>query len=180
MIGFMEWTLNFIRNEGFSMKWLEERRVEWAPLLASRLRYFLDGYSFVFMCDKEREWFEKYFLQNINKKNKQRPIVPYFSLRALYPNLDSIKSVEDITLLEDMLDITFPNGYVYFYVGKTNSAQAQIAKNSEFGYLWVLDDNIPNSFYLNSKDESLDIKLLSLFKIFDASIDAVLSSKAQI
>lgn len=180
MTSLLEWTLDFIRNEGFFMKWLEERRTEWTPLLSSRLRFLLDGYSFVFVCDEEREWFEQYFLQNINKKTKQRPILPFISLKSLYPNLNQIKTIEDMALLEDMLSIAFPNGYIYFYVGKTNTIQAQIAQSSELSYMWILNDNIPNSFYLNSKDELFDIKLLSLFKLFDASMDAVLFGKVQI
>lgn len=64
------WTLDAIRSsdfDGITMKWLEERRSEWVGLLGLRLRYFLNGASFVLICDEEREWFEKYFLLNINK-----------------------------------------------------------------------------------------------------------------
>ena len=43
--------------------------------------------------------------------------------------------------------------------------------------MWLFDEQAQNSFTLSSSDENLDIKLISLCKIFDKSIDAALFAK---
>ncbi|AII14994.1 DnaA-binding chromosome replication initiation factor [Campylobacter iguaniorum] len=176
----IKWTLDAIRDEGSLMSWMEERRVEWVPLLTSRIKYLLDGVTFIVICDEEREWFESYFLRNINRKDNARPILPFVSLKSLYPSLGEINSKEEISLLEDMLSIAFPNGFVYFYVGKSSSKISAIAKGKDDSYMWLFDEQAQNSFYLSSNDDMLDIKLLSLFRLFNKSIDAVLFGKVKI
>ncbi|MFW5607595.1 MAG: HobA family DNA replication regulator, partial [Campylobacter hyointestinalis] len=47
MSDFMKWSLEAIRDDSPLMSWMEERRVEWAPLLASRIKYLLDGFTFI-------------------------------------------------------------------------------------------------------------------------------------
>lgn len=180
MQDFMKWTLEAIRREGQAMSWMEDRRMEWAPLLASRLGYLLNGASFVLITDKEREWFERYFLQNINKVGALRPFLPFISLRSLYPDFDAISSKEQIALLNDMLSISFSTGFIYFYIGRSDDRRATIAKSNENSYMWLFDEQAPNSFYLSSDDENLDIKLISLFKLFDRSINATLFSKVSL
>lgn len=174
----IEWSLEAIRAEGAEFSWMEVRRVEWASLLASRLKFLLDGAAFLLICDDERAWFENYFLHNINRKNNARPVFPFFSLKALYPQINEMNSAEERLLLEDMLNIVFPNGFIYFYVGKPNSKFAQCARSKEDSYMWLFDEQAQNSFFLNSNDKLLDSKLISLFKLFDKSIDAVLFGKA--
>ncbi|MCW1360039.1 HobA family DNA replication regulator [Campylobacter jejuni] len=61
MTDFLKFTLECIRDGGASMAWMEERRLELAPLLAARLRLLLEGKSFIFMCDEQRSWYEEYF-----------------------------------------------------------------------------------------------------------------------
>ncbi|MBE2984788.1 HobA family DNA replication regulator [Campylobacter sp. RM9344] len=173
----IKWTLEAIRNEGSLMSWMEERRVEWTPLLASRLKYLLDGRTFIVITDDERTWFEEYLIKKINRASSARPLLPFVSLRALYPMLDEINSKEQILLLEDMLSLAFPNGYVYFYIGKSVDKRSQIAKGADDSYMWLFDEQAQNSFYLSSNDENLDIKLITLFRLFDKSIDAVLFAK---
>ncbi|EFP1838280.1 hypothetical protein HPX21_001645, partial [Campylobacter jejuni] len=46
--------------------------------------------------------------------------------------------------------------------------------------LWLFDEQLQDSFYLNSKDKDLDIKLISLYQLFDVSLDAILFSKVQL
>ena len=50
----------------------------------------------------------------------------------------------------------------------------QIAKRKDDSFMWVLDEHLQNSFYLQTSDDNLDIKLIQLFKLLDKSIDAVL------
>ena len=66
MSDFIKWTLEAIREEGSLMSWMEERRTEWTPLLASKLKFLLEGRAFILITDSERGWFEEYFLKNIN------------------------------------------------------------------------------------------------------------------
>ncbi|MDL0089114.1 HobA family DNA replication regulator [Campylobacter gastrosuis] len=171
---FMKWTLDAIRKEGISMNWMEERRVEWALLLAPRLKHLLNGKTFIVITDEDRSWFETYLLKNINKPGLLRPLLPFVSLKSFYPNADELTSKEQILLLEDMLSIALPNGYVYFYIGKSSSKRADIAKLNDDSYMWLFDEQMQNSFYLSSTDENLDTKLLTLFKLFNKSIDATL------
>ncbi len=171
---FLKWTLEEIRKEGSMMSWMEEKRYEWAPLVASMLKNLLDGHTFVVITDDDREWFSNYMLKSINNRNKNRPILPFVSLHALFPNINQIKNKEDIELLEDMLSQVFPNGYTFFYIGKNSDIKMQIAKHKDENFMWIMDEHIQNSFYLLSSDENLDIKLIQLFKLLDKSIDAVL------
>ncbi|EAI3451748.1 TPA: hypothetical protein R4976_001748, partial [Campylobacter jejuni] len=55
-----------------------------------------------------------------------------------------------------------------------------IAKSRDDSLLWLFDEQLQDSFYLNSKDKDLDIKLISLYQLFDVSLDAILFSKVQL
>ena len=103
--------------------------------------------------------------------------MPFFSLRSLYPSLDEIETNEQKQLLKDMLSLAFPNGYLFFYIGKSLDKYANLAKSDEDSYMWLFDEQAQNSFTLSSSDENLDIKLISLCKIFDKSIDVALFAK---
>ena len=177
MNDFLAHTLENIRAGGNFMAWMESRRLEWAPLMAARLKYVLEGHTFVLMCDESRSWYEEYFLKNINAK-ASRPMLPFVSLSSIYRK--KIQNQEDIALLNDLLELTFPNGYIYFHIGSANDKQSQIAKSKDDSLLWLFDEQLQNSFYLNSKDKDLDIKLISLFKLLDMSLDAILFSKVSL
>ncbi|SUX11366.1 DNA replication regulator [Campylobacter sputorum subsp. sputorum] len=179
MMDFFKWTLQAIRAEG-SMSWMEERREEWSPLLASRLKFLLDGRVFLLICDEQREWFLSYFLTNINRRSisaSPRPLLPFFSLKSIYPNLDDISSKDEMALLDDLLEITFPNGFIYFYIGSSLNKRAQVAKGRDDSYMWLLDEQSQNGFSLNSKDENIDSKFLSLYSLFDKSVEAAVTAK---
>lgn len=159
------------------MTWMENRRLEWTPLMASKFKLLLEGKSFVMLCDEERSWYESYFLKNINAK-ANRPLVPIFSLNALCDK--KIQSKEDILLLNDLLDIAFPNGFIYFYVGTSFDKRANIAKSKDDSLLWIFDEEFQNSFSLSSKDKDLDEKLITMFKLFDKSLEAILFSRVSL
>lgn len=170
----LKWTLETIRKGGSNLSWMEERRLEWVPLAISRLQSLLEGKTFVIITDSKREWFCEYILSSINRKTNERPYLPFISLKSFFPNLKDIKTYEDMQLLEDMLSISFPNGYIYFYVGKSNDFRSQIAKKRDDSFMWIMDEHIQNSFYLNSKDKDLDVKLIQLCQLLDKTIDALL------
>ncbi|MGG7048108.1 MULTISPECIES: HobA family DNA replication regulator [unclassified Campylobacter] len=178
MQDFVKWSNDTIVKEGMST-FMQNFRIEWIALLGSRLKYLLEGRVFIVITDDERTWFEGYLLKKINRSGA-RPLLPFVSLKALYPSLDEINSSEQISLLEDMLNLAFPNGYVYFYIGKNIDKRANIAKNSEDSYMWLFDEQTHNSICLNSNDENLDIKLVQLLKLFDKSIDAVLLNQVSL
>ncbi|ARE80891.1 HobA family DNA replication regulator [Campylobacter helveticus] len=181
MSDFLSWSLENIRNGGASMAWMESRRLEWSPLVASRLKYLLEGRAFILICDEARSWYENYFLQHINA-NSARPLLPFFSLKSLLGRKIQIKKDDsiDVVLLNDMLEIAFPNGFIYFYIGTARDEKSNIAKSKNDSLLWLFDEQLQNSFYLDSSDKDLDIKLISLYKLFDKSLDAILFSKVSL
>lgn len=79
--------------------------------------------------------------------------------------------------MNDLLNLAFPNGFVYFYVGSSLDKKARIARSKDDSLLWIFDEKLQNSFYLNSKDEDLENKLISLYKFFDTILDGILFSK---
>ena len=156
------------------MSWMEEKRFEWVPLNVSMLKNLIAGHAIVVVTDDDRRWFCEYMLNDINRLSKNRPLLPFVSLNSFYPNLASLKTKEDIELLENMLFQAFPHGYTYFYIGKNNNIKMQIAKRRDDSFIWVMDEQLQNSFFLSSSDENLDIKLIQLYKLLDKSIDALL------
>ena len=176
----LKWTLETIREDESMMSWMEESRFEWVPLVASALKNLVRGYTFIVLTDKEREWFGSYIINSINKPNKNRPLLPVMSFDAVFAQVDSIKSDEDMQLLEDMLSLSCSNGYSFFYIGKSDDKKAEIAKRKDNSFLWIMDEHFQNSFYLNSNDELLDIKLIQLMRLFDKSVDAVLFADVDI
>lgn len=173
---FIDFVKEFIRGGGYCMNWLEQRKYELAPLFKSRLNYLLSGKTFVLMTDDKRSWFEDYFLKNINS-NQSRPLLPFVSMKSLgvdYKNLNS-----DVDSLNDLLDIVFPNGYIYFYIGSNGGKMANIAKSKDDSFIWLFDEQLSNSLYLSSNDKEVDIKLLTLFMLFDACVDAVVFSRVK-
>ncbi len=172
---YLDWSLDTIRQ--MNLSWMEERRLEWIPLATSMLSALMEGKTFVFLSDSDRRWFEIYFLNKINQKNNKRPFLPFVSLSSFFPNVNDIKTNEDMELLEDMLSIAYPQGYMFFYVGVNQDIKAQIAQRKDDSFMWIFNEKIQNSFYLNSNDKQLDIKLLQLFKLLNKSIDALLHSE---
>ncbi len=177
---FLQWTLEAIREDDALMSWMEEKRFEWVPLVSSALKSVLSGHTFIILTDKKREWFGKYLSQSLNSFEKNRPLLPVVSLDELCINIDEANSKEKIAMIEDMLSISFPNGYMFFYIGQSSSHRTQIVKCSERSFLWIMDEQLQNSFYLNSSDDLLDIKLIQLARLFDKSIDAVLFNEISI
>ncbi len=174
---FSSWTRDVIREEGSCLSWMEERKYDWVPLAADAIDRLLNAQTFLLITDKKREWFARYILSSLNQVDGDRPLLPIVSLGTIFPFIDDIKNEEDMNVLEDMLSLSFPTGYTFFYIGKGSDNRAQIAKRKADSFSWLLDEKIQNSFYLDSKDEHLDIQLIQLIKLFDKSIDAILFSE---
>jgi hypothetical protein len=167
-------TLDLIREYGSNLSWMEERRFDWVGVLTPMLKRVVDAKTILVITDKDRSWLNQYIITTLNRSFLERPLLPVLSLETIFPKLDSVKESEHFELLEDMLNLSFPNGYTFFYIGDGSDARANLPKRDENSFMWLLDEKNPNAFYLSSKDEFLDQKLLALVRLLDKSIDASL------
>jgi len=170
----LKWTLEAIRNEESDFSWMEEYRYEWAPLVKSSVSQMLEGKTILLVTDENHKWFESYILTAVNDLRKNRPLLPVYSLTDGFPNLRSIHSTQEIQLLEDMFEISYPNGYFIWYIGKGDHPYTKMAYRNEDSFLWILDEEVQNSFSFRSSDPLLEIKLLQLYKLFDTTLSAAL------
>lgn len=170
----LKWTLETIREEESCFSWMEEYRYEWAPLVKSAVSHVVEGKTILIITDEYRKWFGQYILNSINDLAKNRPLLPFYQLADSFPNLNTIHSTQDIQLLEDMLDISYPNGYYIWYIGRGDHPYTKLAYRNDHNFLWIMDEEVQNSFALRSSDPLLDIKLLQLYKLFDMTISASL------
>ncbi len=170
----LAWTLEAIRNEESDFSWMEEYRYEWSPLVKSAISQILEGKTVLVMTDEQHQWFGRYIISSVNDLRKNRPLLPVYNLGECFPNIDAVKSTQDIQLLEDMFDISYPNGYYIWYIGKGDHPYTKMAYRNEDSFLWIMDEEVQNSFSFRSSDPLLDIKLLQLYKLFDATLSAAL------
>ncbi len=174
MTPILNWTLDAIRDEDSSFSWMEECRYEWVPIIQSAVQKILEGQTILILTDESRGWYAKYIASRINKLSNERPFLPIYTLKSMFPNLDKMRNTEDLDLLEDMLDISYPNGYFIWYIGSAESIYTKFVFRNDENLLWIIDGDVPNSFYLRNGSTSLDIKLIQLFKLFNKTVDASL------
>ena len=170
----LKWTLDTIREEDSCFSWMEEHRYEWAPLVKSAVSQSVEGKTVLIITDESCKWFGKYILNSVNDLRKNRPLLPFYQLSEAFPHLSGLNSSNELQLLEDMLEISYPNGYYIWYIGKADHPYTKLAYRSDDSFLWVMDEEIPNAFALRSSDTLLDIKLLQLYKLFDNTLSATL------
>lgn len=169
----LDWTLKTIREES-DFSWMEECRYYWTPLVKSAVSKILSGQSVLILTDESNQWFCDYVMSKINMPSNNRPFFPFYPMRGLFPNITFIASTQDIELLEDMLDISYPNGHFIWYIGKGDHPLTKLVYRDDENFMWVMDEEMQNSFHLRSQDPMLDVKLLQLFKLFNHTIDAAL------
>lgn len=179
MQDFLGWTLEAIRADK-SIAWLEKRRNDWSPLCASAVNLILNGYTAIITTDFDREWFAKYAISKINHPSQNRPFLPFVDLKAMFPSIEYVRTDEELEYTKDMLDLAFPNGYFFWYVGKSEDRKSKLAKSKDDSFIWTMDEEIQNGFYLSSIDDKLDIKLLQLFALFNKTINASLFNEINI
>ena len=166
----LQWTLETIRKEDSCFSWMEEYRYEWTPLVQSAIMQATEGKTVLIVTDESHGWFGTYILNAINSLGKNRPFLPFYKLIESFPNLQNIRSTQDIELLEDMLDISYPNGYYIWYIGRGDHPYTKLVYRNDNNFLWVVDEEVQNSFTLRSLDPLLDIKLIQLYKLFDLAL----------
>ncbi|HFB53689.1 MAG TPA: hypothetical protein ENJ67_03045 [Sulfurimonas autotrophica] len=171
---FAQWSLDAIREEGGSLSWLEEYRFEWSKTTAFALEQILSGKTVILITDEKRKWLEQYILSSINSISLERPLVPILSIDSLYPHYNSISGGEMIDMLDDMISLSYKNDYFFWYIGKGDDKRSDIAKRKDESYFWIFDEDFNNAFTLKSYDPVLDIKLLQLYRLFDASLSATM------
>jgi len=176
----LDWTLEAIRDEASDFSWMEEYRYDWVPLAKSALERIVEGQTVLLLSDPRRKWFEQYILNAVNAPSRERPFLPIHSLGAIFPNLQAMDSTARIALLEDMLDIAYPQGYFLWYIGEGSHPYTKIAYRSEENFLWLINDEVAGSFVLRDSDPLLDIKLLQLYRLFDRSIEAALFGQVEL
>jgi hypothetical protein len=177
MTSILDWTLETIREEGSSFSWMEEYRYDWVPVIERAIKKILRGQTILILSDESREWYVRYIADKINALRDERPFLPIYTLKSMFPNLDRMSSTEELDLLEDMLEISYPNGYLIWYIGSADSIYTKFVFRNDENLLWIIDGDVPNSFYLKNGGISLDIKLIQLFKLFNKTIDASLFSE---
>jgi hypothetical protein len=170
----LKWTLDTIREEDSSFSWMEEHRYEWAPLVKNAISQSIEGKTVLILTDESHKWFASYILNSINDLSKNRPLFPVYQLSKSFPHFSSLRSTEELQLLEDMLDISYPKGYYIWYIGRSEHPHTKLSFSKDNSFLWILDQEVPNAFTFRSSDPLLDIKLLQLYKLFDNTLSAIL------
>lgn len=168
----LNWTLDSIRDEDSSFSWMEECRYDWVPVIESAVRKIIEGQTILLLTDDKRAWYTKYVASKINSLHHERPFLPVYTLKSMFPDLEKVNNTQELDLLDDMLEISYPNGYFIWYIGSADSPYSKFAFRDDENLLWVIDGDVPNSFYLRAGNSSLDIKLIQLFKLFNKTINA--------
>jgi hypothetical protein len=180
MLQFEKWTLETIRSEGTGFNWLEEFRFDWTTITAQSLQSVLAGKTIVLITDYEREWFATYITTHLNRLSNDRPMIPIVSLEKVFPDYDRVVGGEMIDVLDDMLELSYKGDYFFWYVGRGGDKRADIAKRSSESYLWIMDEDFQNAIKLRSYDKSIDIKLIQLYQLFNATLNAMLFGEISI
>lgn len=178
---FINWTIETIRKDKLLGAWLEERKFDWVPLISKAVSNVIDkNKSVLIITDDDHEWYKHYILTHINKKSLGRPYLPFYSFDSFISHIDDIKTEDDIQLIHDLLQNSFPNGYFFWYIGKSQSMRANLAKMSKQPLLWIMDEELSNSFFLDSQEEALPVRLFNMFRLFNKTIEAVLFAQIDI
>ena len=175
-----QWVLEQIREDDTFMSWLEERRFDFVPPAQSSIKQMINGATIVLITDPDRRWFSHYILQKLNDPSLNRPMLPIVNLESIYPHLDQITGAESLEMIEDMLSLSYGEKYFFWYIGKGADGKADLAKRNDRSMLWVMDEEVQNSFLLDSFDKILDMKLLHLYRLFDKTLSGALFGEYEI
>ncbi len=177
---FAQWSLDAIRDEDGALSWLEEQRFNWATTSSAALSQILEGKTIIIITDEKRKWFENYILSSINSGRLDRPILPIVSVDSLYQHYNSINGGEMIDILDDMISLSYKENYLFWYIGSGDDKRSDIAKRRDNSYFWIFDEDFHNAFKLKSYDSYLDIKLLQLYRLFNASLNAAMFGEVDV
>ena len=175
MLDFAQWSLDAIREEGGSLSWLEEMRFDWTTTTSQAINQILNGKTIILITDEKRKWLEHYILTSINSSDSlDRPLLPIVSIDSVYSHFNNVASGEMIDMVDDMIALSYKSDYFFWYIGSGDDKRSDIAKRRDNSYFWIFDENFHNAFTMKSYDKILDIKLLQLYRLFNASLNAAL------
>jgi hypothetical protein len=174
MSDFAQWSLDAIREEGGALSWLEEQRFEWAKTTALALEQILTGKTIVLITDHNRKWLERYIIDSLDSISLDRPLIPIVTIDSLYPHFNNVNGGEMIDMVDDLITLSYKDDHFFWYIGKGDDKRSDIAKRKDNSYFWIFDEDFNNAFTLKSYDTMLDIKLLQLYRLFDASLSAAM------
>jgi hypothetical protein len=177
---FAQWSLDAIRNEDGALSWLEEQRFNWAITASAAISDILSGKAIIIITDEKRKWFEHYILSSINNGRMDRPLLPIISIDSLYHHYSSVSGGEMIDILDNMISLSYQENYIFWYIGSGDNKRCDIAKRRDSSYFWIFDEEFQNAFTLKSYDQNLDIKLLQLYKLFNASLSAAMFGEVNV
>lgn len=177
---FAQWSLDAIRDEDGSLSWLEEQRFKWATTTSSAIASVLEGKTIILITDEKRKWFETYILSSINNDKIDRPILPIVSIDSIYQHYNNINGGEMIDILDDMISLAYKDNYIFWYIGSGDNKRSDIAKRKDTAYFWIFDEDFQNAFTLKSYDSHLDIKLLQLYRLLNASLNAAMFGEVDV
>ena len=171
-------TLNYIKDK--NLNWLEERRFEWISVVTEFLYDIMEGKSVLIVTDYKRKWLSNYIIQKINNFQDFKPsFMPFFDLISLVPQIEYAKTDEHFDLIEDMLNITFNENYLFWYIG-TETPMLKFVKRKENVFSFIMDMDLQKNFFFKSIDENLDSKLLNLVDLLNETIKAVIFDEVKI
>ena len=85
-----------------------------------------------------------------------------------------------IDILDDMLSLSYKDNYIFWYIGSGDDRRSDIAKRRDSSYFWIFDEEFHNAFTMKSYDSHLDIKLLQLYRLFNASLNAAMFGEVDV
>lgn len=169
--------MDLIRKKNYL--WMEERRLDFVPLLSIFLNQVIDGKSVFIITDEQRKWYGKYLLEKINSFNKFKPqFYPFYILENLFPQIYQINNDEHFDMFEDMLNVSFDD-YIFWYIGK-QTPFLEFTKRKKNSFYWIMDNDSSKNFYLKSTDNFLDNKLLNLADLVNESLNAAVFSEIEL
>ncbi len=170
--------IDLIRKK--NIKWMEERRLDFVPLLSDFLSQIIEGKSVLIVTDDEREWYGDYLIQKINNFNEFKPsFIPLYNLFKIVPQMKSARHPEQFDMIEDMLNISFNDEYIFWYIGKETNLLKFVRRKPE-SFFWIMDTDLSKNFYLKSIDVNLDRKLLDLADMLNESLKAAIFGEIEI
>jgi len=150
------------------------------PLLSDFLSQIIEGKNVLIVTDPQREWYADYLINKINNFNEFKPsFIPIYKLNSIAPQITVAKHPEQFEMIEDMLNISFNENYIFWYIG-VETPLLKFARKKPESFFWIMDVDLANNFYLKSIDEKLDMKLINLADIINESLKAAIFGEVEI
>jgi len=180
MRDFAQWSLDTLREDGGNLSWLEEYRFDWTTTTSHALEQILNGKTIILITDGKRKWFEHYIISSINAPSCERPLLPIVCIESIYAHFNTVSGGEMIDIVDDLISLSYKEDYFFWYIGKGDDKRADIAKRRDNSYFWIFDEDYHNAFTMKSYDSNLDINLLQLYKLFNASLNATMFGEVDV